>query len=286
MGTLHAQTTAQILKKVGNGLHDIASRIGIGYTPGQSTIDPRGRRRRLPPTPHDFWEIIDYGEFDSAIRWLSLSGSTADAAELSARVKSLQRRFHRAHITACKLLNGDPIDATETIGINYAIPILSDLHYQILHDRFPDMEEEPSVEELQPDLRLSNAILNEYHAVKSDLREVAKALLTTAAIIGGREIEEDGPAGVCEVRWRGKVHKCLKETQWRFFEALWKAPNRTASLDDLAEPVNGDATEVPLEGTAKGWASRVNKCFRDNDPAIPIRISGTKGVFSVVIEES
>jgi hypothetical protein len=282
MGTLHAQVTADGLAKLASDLHDMARRFQTPYRYGYEN-DPK--RKRLPPNAMEYeWALKKTHKVDSLILWIAMNESAEYADRLRARLYDFHRRFAALQFEASKMLN-DPDD--EPVYVRFPIATLLGRHDDLLQEVYAHLERRPEREEMAPAFAWIDEFFGDGYAnLQQELYGIVAMLRDTAAMIRGADLEEDGPAGVGEVRWRGKVYKCLEPTQWRFFEALWKAPNRKASLDDLAEPVNGDHSDIPLLSTAKGWASRANTCFKENDPPIPIWIKGTKGAFSVEIQES
>ena len=101
------------------------------------------------------------------------------------------------------------------------------------------------------------------------LRDLEQALLKARAFCSGRDEipaggSKDGPVAPDGFVCGGTTHYGLARKPFLTVNFLWQARNRTASADDLAEPVWEDHAATPDRSALDGTRREINSFFRNN----------------------
>lgn len=82
--------------------------------------------------------------------------------------------------------------------------------------------------------------------------------------------DEDGPVAPDGFVYRGRRYTVRAGLVFRLLDALWRAPNRTLSYDELAGPVWKDHAVEVTDGKIGSVRTRANGVFKEHD--LPFRV--------------
>lgn len=97
--------------------------------------------------------------------------------------------------------------------------------------------------------------------------------------------ELDGPCGAYQWRLNGKLlDEQMQACPWRLVDFLWKQDHKSASFDELKNPVYSDEQHLADESAFGALRSKVNSYFKKHD--IPYCVSIKKGKVLLVDSSS
>jgi hypothetical protein len=91
---------------------------------------------------------------------------------------------------------------------------------------------------------------------------------------------ENGPIDPDGFSWDGKQYHGLAKKPFLAIRYIWNQPNRSAIINDLAEPIWEDHEISPYENMVGGVRREINKFFRDNE--IPLSATVKNGFLALI----
>ena len=170
------------------------------YSDDRLTDAQRKRRDELleqmraqtdPPRAFDVDSLYRQYHIDLAIDWLKFNVSVEYAEDFQRTLNDAKKRFSALEFKACQIINGDE-GKESTIVVRYPIQRLTDRHYEVLRETFPDHESHPDREELPDDLRAFEVeILDEYTETEKQIREAGNYLRRVSALVRSKMKKSD-----------------------------------------------------------------------------------------------
>ena len=144
-----------------------------------------------PPRAIDLDSLYRQYRIDLAIDWLKFNVSVEYAEDFQRTLHDANKRFTALEFKACQIINGDE-GKESTIVVRYPIQRLTDRHYELLRETFPDHESHPDREELPDNLRAFEVeILDEYTEIEKQIREAGNYLQRVSAVVRAKMQKAD-----------------------------------------------------------------------------------------------
>ena len=144
-----------------------------------------------PPRAIDLDSLYRQYRIDLAIDWLKFNVSVEYAEDFQRTLHDANKRFTALEFKACQIINGDE-GKESTIVVRYPIQRLTDRHYELLRETFPDHESHPDREELPDNLRAFEVeILDEYTETEKQIREAGDYLQRVSALVRAKMQKAD-----------------------------------------------------------------------------------------------